>query len=139
MNKIHRLSCDTGVRDRCKYCNEEFSSIYNFPNSCQQAPDRVANCIEKISCCFLARPLAHYCLSIDRSDPSYKRQESSEGSSNDEAEGCESKKWALRTAFLCFSFALPCLCLYWPLTVCHVAAVQCGCCKWMTGGQHQAI
>ena len=83
------------------------------------------------------------CFSRDGIDPSYKRQESSEGgdSSHDgvdkRGEECDSNKWALRSAFLCFSLAIPCLCLYWPLTLGHMAAVRCGCCNLMVGGRHQ--
>ncbi|CAH1791058.1 unnamed protein product [Owenia fusiformis] len=112
-------------RSRCVYCHEVFVHDENPRGNCEDAPDRVANCIEKVSCLSCAHCMLYHCMSDPDGDYGHLCVCDSSDENN-------SKKWTVLTVL---SFFVPCLCCYGPLTACHRCGVACGCC----GGRHKAV
>jgi sprouty-related EVH1 domain-containing protein len=120
---------DTGYllsqkRARCVYCQKMFVHEDNMKGSCEDAPDKVHEFIEHVSCICCARGLLYHCMADADGDYGHPCVCDSSDDSN-----C--KKW---TALTLLSFFVPCLWCYWPLTACHRCGVSCGCC----GGRHKA-
>ena len=112
-------------RVRCIYCRDTFTEETNYKGSCPDAPDCLANCIERVSCTCCATGMLYHCMSD--SDGDFGNVCVCDTS--DSVGNC--RKW---TALGVLSLLVPCLCCYWPLSSCHRCAVSCGCC----GGQHKA-
>ena len=111
-------------RSRCVYCNQMFERDVNHRGTCEDAPDRVAKCIEKVSCICCARGMLYHCMADADGDYGHPCV-------CDRADESNYKKW---TALTVLSLIVPCLWCYWPLTGCHRCGVACGCC----GGRHKA-
>ncbi len=111
-------------RSRCVYCHEMFVIDENGRGVCVEAPDQVAECIEKVSCICCARGMLYHCMADADGDYGHPCVCDSHDQHN-----C--KKW---TALTILSFFVPCLWCYWPLTGCHRCGVACTCC----GGRHKA-
>uniref|UniRef100_A0A8C7XQP8 Sprouty-related, EVH1 domain-containing protein 2 n=1 Tax=Oryzias sinensis TaxID=183150 RepID=A0A8C7XQP8_9TELE len=116
-------------RAQCEHCGESFFISNNRRGRCQDAPDPVHTCIQRISCMWLADTMLYHCMSDpegDYSDPcSCDGGESGGG-------GRVGTRWL---ALLGLSLVAPCLCLYPPLHACHHVGLVCGCC----GGRHKAM
>ncbi|KAK2162653.1 hypothetical protein LSH36_94g01031, partial [Paralvinella palmiformis] len=111
-------------RSRCVYCHEMFVHEENQRGACEDAPDRVALCIERVSCICCARGMLYHCMADSDGDYGHPCVCDTSDDSN-----C--KKW---TALAVLSLFVPCLWCYWPLSTCHRCGVACGCC----GGRHKA-
>ncbi len=111
-------------RTRCVYCHDWFHHDDNHRGKCEDAPDKVAECIEKASCICCARGVLYHCMADADGDYGHPCVCDSTDSNN-----C--KKW---TALTILAFFVPCLWCYWPLTACHRCGVACGCC----GARHKA-
>ena len=111
-------------RQRCKYCHEFFTEDDNHRGSCDDAPDCLSDCIERVACTCCARGMLYHCMSD--SDGDYGHPCSCDTGTS----GGNCAKW---TALGVLSLFVPCLCCYWPLTMCHRCGVACGCC----GGRHK--
>ena len=111
-------------RSRCVYCNEMFLHDENARGICEDAPDRVADCIEKASCICCARGMLYHCMADADGDYGHPCV-------CDTADDVNCRKW---TALTFLSLFVPCLWCYWPLTACHRCGIGCGCC----GGRHKA-
>uniref|UniRef100_A0A671X4R3 Sprouty-related, EVH1 domain-containing protein 2 n=1 Tax=Sparus aurata TaxID=8175 RepID=A0A671X4R3_SPAAU len=115
-------------RAQCEHCGEAFYISDNRRGRCQDAPDPVRVCIQRVSCMWLADTMLYHCMSDpegDYSDPC--SCDGGEGSGG----GRLGSRWL---ALLGLSLVAPCLCLYPPLHACHRAGLRCGCC----GGRHKA-
>ncbi|KAM8738868.1 sprouty-related, EVH1 domain-containing protein 2-like [Acanthopagrus latus] len=115
-------------RAQCEHCGEAFYISDNRRGRCQDAPDPVRACIQRVSCMWLADTMLYHCMSDpegDYSDPC--SCDGGEGSGG----GRLGSRWL---ALLGLSLVAPCLCLYPPLHACHRAGLRCGCC----GGRHKA-
>lgn len=115
-------------RAQCEHCGESFFVSNNRRGRCQDAPDPVRACIQRISCMWLADTMLYHCMSDpegDYSDPC----------SCDGGEGGGGRVGTRWLALLGLSLVAPCLCLYPPLHACHRAGLVCGCC----GGRHKAM
>ena len=110
-------------RDRCVYCNEMFEADENQRGNCEDAPDKVGDCIEKVACICCARGMLYHCMSD--ADGDYGHPCVCDATEDN----C--KRW---TALTVLSLFVPCLWCYWPLTACHRLGMACGCC----GGRHKA-
>ena len=119
-DKKHLLS----QRARCVYCNEMFAFEDNQRGNCVDAPDRVAQCIEQVSCICCARGMLYHCMADADGDYGHPCI-----CDTNDVTNC--RKW---TALTILSLFVPCLWCYWPLTTCHRCGVACGCC----GGRHMA-
>ncbi|XP_013386483.1 sprouty-related, EVH1 domain-containing protein 2 isoform X2 [Lingula anatina] len=108
----------------CQYCNLSFDEQSNTPGSCKEAPDRVHNIIEKVSCLCCAEAVLYHCYADE--DGRYGHV-----CACDTSEDKCCLKWITLTIL---SFFVPCLCCYLPLRACHRCGIRCGCC----GGRHQA-
>lgn len=116
-------------RAQCEHCGEAFTVSNNRRGRCQDAPDPVRVCIQRVSCMWLADTMLYHCMSDpegDYSDPC--SCDGSEGSGG----GRLGTRWL---ALLGLSVVAPCLCLYPPLHACHRVGLACGCC----GGRHKAL
>lgn len=116
-------------RAQCEHCGEAFYISENRRGRCQDAPDPVQVCIQRVSCMWLADTMLYHCMSDpegDYSDPC--SCDGGEGSGG----GRLGSRWF---ALLGLSLVAPCLCLYPPLHACHRAGIRCGCC----GGRHKAL
>ncbi|XP_064623036.1 sprouty-related, EVH1 domain-containing protein 2-like isoform X2 [Lineus longissimus] len=111
-------------RSRCVYCSKMFVHEDNCKGSCEDAPDRVHDCIEQVSCICCATSMLYHCMSDAEGDYGHPCVCDTSDDSN-----C--KKW---TALTVLSFFVPCLWCYLPLTACHRCGVSCGCC----GGRHKS-
>ena len=111
-------------RSRCVYCNEMFSGEENRHGACEDAPDKVAQHIERISCICCARGLLYHCMADTDGDYGHP-------CGCDPAQNNNCKKWTALTVLALF---VPCLWCYWPLTACYRCGVAARCC----GGQHKA-
>ena len=111
-------------RSRCVYCHEMFVHDENARGNCEDAPDKVAECIEKVSCIYCARGMLYHCTADADGDYGHPCVCDTTDESN-----C--KKW---TALTILSLFVPCLWCYCPLSACHRCGVACGCC----GGRHKA-
>ncbi|XP_074644990.1 sprouty-related, EVH1 domain-containing protein 2-like isoform X2 [Tubulanus polymorphus] len=110
---------------RCAYCQKMFSvSSETSRGLCEDAPDKMHDVIERVSCICCARAMLYHCMADADGDYGHPCVCDSSDESN-----C--KKW---TALTILSFIVPCLWCYWPLTACHRCGVACGCC----GGRHKA-
>jgi len=105
-----------GRRRRCVYCGERFD-----PNEtravCMDAPDKLMDCINVVTCACVADAVAYHCLAD--SDGEYEPMCACSNSSSSAA------RWAL---LVLLSLVLPCLCCFWPLMGCRRCAIGCGCC-----------
>ena len=111
-------------RSRCVYCHEMFVHDENVRGNCEDAPDKVAECIEKVSCICCARGMLYHCMADADGDYGHPCV-------CDTGDTGNCKKW---TALTILSLFVPCLWCYWPLTACHKCGVACACC----GGRHKA-
>lgn len=122
-------------RLKCIHCQEMFVTEENRGGGCVDAPDPVADCIDRLACTCCARALLYHCMACgacadagghDPHDAHHRHPCACDATDKD---GC--KRW---TALSFLSVLVPCLWCYWPLTICHRCAVRCGCC----GGRHEA-
>ena len=111
-------------RARCAYCHDTFFHEENARGSCEDAPDRVMQGIEKVTCICCARGMLYHCMADQ--DGNYGHP-----CVCDVADSNNCKKWTALTLLACF---VPCLWCYWPLTACHRCGTACGCC----GARHKA-
>lgn len=111
-------------RSRCVYCHEMFVHDENTRGNCEEAPDKVMECIEKVSCICCARGILYHCMADADGDYGHP-------CICDTTDDSNCKKW---TALTILSLFVPCLWCYWPLSACHRCGVACGCC----GGRHKA-
>ena len=111
-------------RARCVYCNGTFVLEENTRGSCEDAPDRVVQGIERVSCLCCAHCMLYHCMADG--DGNYGQLCVCNVS---DSNNC--KKWTALTLLACF---VPCLWCYWPLTACHRCGTACGCC----GARHKA-
>ncbi|ELU07735.1 hypothetical protein CAPTEDRAFT_34948, partial [Capitella teleta] len=119
-----RQSLLLAQRSRCVYCHEMFVHEDNQRGRCEDAPDRGAQCIERVSCICCARGMLYHCMADADGDYGHPCVCDSSDEGN-----C--RKW---TALGLLSLIVPCLWCYAPLTACHRLGVLCGCC----GGKHKA-
>ena len=124
-------STETVARPRCLYCEEPFEVASNRRGACPDAPDPSADCVDRASCLCCAHAVVYHCLepADDESPAADDRDPCACDGGLDAARRC--RRW---TTLSLLSLAVPCLCLYWPLTACHRCAVRFGCC----GGRHSA-
>lgn len=111
-------------RSRCVYCHEMFVHDENPRGNCEDAPDKVAQCIERTSCICCASAMLYHCMADADGDYGHPCV-------CDHVDESNCKKW---TALTVLSLFVPCLWCYWPLTGCHRCGIGCGCC----GGRHKA-
>ena len=111
-------------RARCVYCHETFFHEDNVRGSCEDAPDRVMQGIERVTCICCARGMLYHCMAD--ADGNYGHP-----CVCDVTDSNNCKKWTALTLLACF---VPCLWCYWPLTACHRCGTACGCC----GARHKA-
>ena len=111
-------------RSRCVYCHEMFVHDENTRGNCEEAPDKVMECVERVSCICCARGILYHCMADADGDYGHP-------CICDTTDDSNCKKW---TALTILSLFVPCLWCYWPLTACHRCGVACGCC----GGRHKA-
>ncbi|KAM9034713.1 sprouty-related, EVH1 domain-containing protein 3 [Sarcophilus harrisii] len=111
---------------RCVHCRALFRQGSDGRGGhCPEAPDPGGRLVRRLSCLWCAESLLYHCLS------------DAEGDFSDPC-ACEpghprpAARWA---ALAALSLAVPCLCCYPPLHVCHWAAVRCGCPG--CGGHHE--
>lgn len=112
-------------RARCVYCHETFTQEENTRGSCEDAPDRVMQGVERLSCICCARGLLYHCMADQ--DGNYGVHPCV----CDVTDSNNCKKWTALTLLACL---VPCLWCYWPLTACHRCGTACGCC----GARHKA-
>ncbi|KAG2467142.1 SPRE2 protein, partial [Polypterus senegalus] len=63
---------EDGERSRCIYCRDMFNLEENGRGQCQDAPDPIRTCIQRVSCMWCADTLLYHCMSDpegDYSDP----------------------------------------------------------------------
>ena len=117
--KPGRGSDDSTLR-RCRHCLADFSMEDNPRGVCNNGPDTIRGIIEHVTCHLCARRLIYNCVGDDDDD--------------DDDSGLflrrKLKRWA---AFTALSFVAPCLCLYFPLKICHHYGKSCGLC----GARHE--
>ena len=111
-------------RSRCVYCHEMFVHDENSKGNCEEAPDKVQELIEKVSCVCCAQGMLYHCMADADGDYGHPCV-------CDTGDEANCKKW---TALSILSLFVPCLWCYWPLTACHKCGIVCGCC----GGRHKA-
>uniref|UniRef100_A0A1B6MHI6 WH1 domain-containing protein n=1 Tax=Graphocephala atropunctata TaxID=36148 RepID=A0A1B6MHI6_9HEMI len=110
LKKQAQLTLPNKRKERCRHCQEPFSSESNVRGSCPFAPDHVRTAIECVACLGVARRVLG--------------EEPCECGA-----GC-GRRWV---TLALLSLLLPCLWCYPPLRACHVCCVSCGVC----GGQHR--
>ncbi|XP_039593766.1 sprouty-related, EVH1 domain-containing protein 2-like isoform X2 [Polypterus senegalus] len=116
---------EDGERSRCIYCRDMFNLEENGRGQCQDAPDPIRTCIQRVSCMWCADTLLYHCMS----DP--------EGDYSDPC-SCDTsdERFCLRwLALITLSLLAPCMCCYPPLRACYHCGVLCRCC----GGKHKAV
>ena len=125
-SKVDKKQCRRllSQRYRCVYCHEMFQQDNNARGTCEEAPDKVAECIEKASCICCARGMLYHCMADADGDYGHPCV-------CDPGDDSNCKKW---TALTLLSLLVPCLWCDWPLTACHRCGAACGCC----GGRHKA-
>uniref|UniRef100_A0A1B6C160 Uncharacterized protein n=1 Tax=Clastoptera arizonana TaxID=38151 RepID=A0A1B6C160_9HEMI len=109
-------------KERCRHCQEAFSSESNVRGSCPYAPDKVKTSIEAVACVTCARCILYHCT-----EPEI---EPCDDYGSCQGPGC-GRRWV---ALALLSLILPCLWCYPPLRACHFCCVSCGLC----GGKHHS-
>jgi len=109
----------------CVYCQQMYDVADNAAGSCRHAPDPLSSAVDLLTCGACARlTLASCCSVVDPEEEAHPC-----GAELDATCG----RWAALTAL---SVVVPCLCCYWPLTVCGQGAARCG---WYSGRRHRPI
>ena len=122
--KDRTRSTHLGKRSRCVHCHLRFVNDENQRGSCKAAPDKVAECINLVSCMQCAHLVLYHCMAD-------AEKEYGPPCVCDTSDDNNLKNW---TALTLLSLCVPCLCCFLPLSACHWCGVACGCC----GGQHKA-
>ena len=104
---------------QCLYCCELFDpSSTKSQLKCRDAPDRIMDRINIVSCVCLADVVAYHCFSDSEGDyePTCVCRRPSRY--------CV-LKWSIAVLMSVF---LPCMCCFWPLIACRKCASECGYC-----------
>ncbi|OWA55093.1 putative Sprouty-related, EVH1 domain-containing protein 1 [Hypsibius exemplaris] len=130
-----------GERSRCRYCHQFYYLEGNEYGACEFAPDKVKECIDRVSCIPAASRLLDCC------SPSRASDEAGNGGGGNNQHhqqhhphpcdcdmGARSCAWRW-LALAAITLILPCLCCYYPLRGCHRLGLSCGMC----GGKHEAM
>lgn len=107
-------------KERCRHCQEAYSSENNVRGSCAYAPDRIRSGIEAVACIACARCVLYRCSDNETEPCDF---------STCQGPGC-GRRWIVLALL---SLVMPCLWCYPPLRACHFCCVSCGLC----GGKHR--
>lgn len=110
---------------KCRYCEGTYTEQDNSRGSCQQAPDRGDEIINKVTCMCCAEPILYHCFKDENGQYGHP-------CICDSSDRKNCRKWTVLTVL---SFFIPCLWCYVPLKMCHQCGKRCGCC----GGRHRPV
>lgn len=110
------------IQYRCRHCHELFALDRNPRGACEYAPDVVRTCINAVSCLGCAQCMCYHCYADAEGDYAQHPCQCTNDENN-------TNKWLCLTILSIF---VPCLMLYPPLRMCHLACMRCGAC----GGRH---